>query len=172
MMPSMPATKQRPSVPGDTSAWLTKSEAAAALNIGEKTIERYAAKGKIQQSWRRVEGRRPIAVYNPADIEALKAEHFQAEFVMPEEKNGLAVQTQRQQPGNGKPSMDMERFFGAMAAAVQIPARKEKLFLTLEEAAEFSGLPQAYLTRAIKSGELPAIKSGKVFIRRRDLEKF
>jgi len=35
-----------------------------------------------------------------------------------------------------------------------------KLFLTLPEAARYSGLPAAYLRRLIASGELPARKAG------------
>lgn len=159
----------RPSVPVDTETWLTKKEAADTLNIGEKTIERYVAKGKIQQSWRKVEGRRPIAVYNPTDIEKLKPEHFRAEFVEiePETK---AVAKAAPPPLAARNGAEMFQFLAAAMGSAQTVALKEKLFLTVEEAAAYSGLPQAYLRRLIAEEKLAVIRSGKSFIRRKDLE--
>ena len=47
----------------------------------------------------------------------------------------------------------------------------QKVFLNLKEAAEYSGMPKAWLMREIKSGEIKAIKAGGWRIRRSDLEQ-
>jgi excisionase family DNA binding protein len=53
-----------------------------------------------------------------------------------------------------------------------MPSRfTEKLFLTVREACELSGLSRALLVRRIKSGELAALKDGSWKIRRSDIEK-
>ena len=45
-----------------------------------------------------------------------------------------------------------------------------QIFLTLKEAADYSGLPKAWLLRDIKSGKLQAIKAGGWRIRRSALD--
>ena len=64
--------------PASTDAWITKPEAAELLQCSEKSIERYASQGKLRQAWRRVPGRRPLAVYCPEDIETLRGQTVQA----------------------------------------------------------------------------------------------
>jgi excisionase family DNA binding protein len=67
--------------------------------------------------------------------------------------------------------------FACLADVLTRPRRNprvplpEKLFLTISEASEVSGLPQAYLLRQIRDGKLPTIKTGGHRIRRTDLEK-
>ena len=52
---------------------------------------------------------------------------------------------------------------------VRIP---ERLFLTLAEAAEYSGLPHAHLRRLMAEGKLEALRTGSGWrIRRTDLER-
>ena len=55
------------------------------------------------------------------------------------------------------------------------PARsvpvEQKVFLNLKEAAEYSGMPKAWLMREIKSGKIKAIKAGGWRIRRAELEQ-
>jgi len=48
----------------------------------------------------------------------------------------------------------------------------ERLFLSVHEAAQYSGLPQAHLWRLLKDGQLAGVKTGAGWrIRRHDLEK-
>ena len=58
---------------------------------------------------------------------------------------------------------------GASARAATAP--RHKLFLTLKEAAHYSGMSRAWLLRKIKAEELPAVKDGGWKIRRSDLEQ-
>lgn len=46
-----------------------------------------------------------------------------------------------------------------------------KLFLTIEEAAQYSGLSQAYLRNQVHKGHLSALKDRGWKIRRADLDK-
>jgi muconolactone delta-isomerase len=56
----------------DTSKWLTKAEAAKALMVSRKTVERLARRGELTQGWRRVPGKRAMAVFDPSDVQRLK----------------------------------------------------------------------------------------------------
>jgi hypothetical protein len=53
----------------DYTGWLTKAEAATAIGVTTKTVERLAEKGKIQQGATQRQGRGPTrAVYHPDDV--------------------------------------------------------------------------------------------------------
>lgn len=58
----------------------------------------------------------------------------------------------------------------AQALSVAYPPPWTKLYLTLEEAAQFSGLSREYLQRLIREGRLTAVDDRGVKIRRTDLE--
>ena len=57
------------------------------------------------------------------------------------------------------------------SATPTAPPIERKLFLTLAEAAAYSGLPKSYLHGLIGEGKLKAIKAGGWRIRRSDLEQ-
>ena len=52
--------------------WFTKSQAAAFLQVSEKTIERLARKGEIRRETRKRPGVRPSPVYSPEDLDRVK----------------------------------------------------------------------------------------------------
>ena len=52
--------------------WFTKSQAAAVLQVSEKTIERLATKGEIRRATRKRSGVRPSPVYCPEDLDRVK----------------------------------------------------------------------------------------------------
>lgn len=58
----------------------------------------------------------------------------------------------------------------AQALSVAYPRPSLKLYLTLEEASEFSGLSRGYLQKLIKQEKLTAIDDGGLKVRRTDLE--
>ena len=74
-----------------------------------------------------------------------------------------------------------DEFVQAFAAALQTYSQHsenrnvrvpERLFLTIPEAADYSGLPQAHLRRLMADGKLTGLKTGSGWrIRRADLEK-
>ena len=52
--------------------WKNQVEAAEILKCSEKTVGRMAAQKKIERVLRRVPGRKPMPVFNPDDIEAIR----------------------------------------------------------------------------------------------------
>ena len=63
--------------------WFTKSQAAAFLQVSEKTVERLARKGEIRRETRKRPGVRPSPVYSPEDLERVKAAQVPQVVVMP-----------------------------------------------------------------------------------------
>lgn len=58
----------------------------------------------------------------------------------------------------------------AARAALSETSQTQKLYLTIQQAAAYSGLSQAYLKRAIAAKTLPAIRDRGWRIRKKDLE--
>ena len=148
--------------------WKTQAEAAEILKCSQKTIGRMAAQKKIQRVLRRVPGRKPMPVFNPDDIEVIRAEMVQVEpFPVRDRGEGKALARLSSQGG-----VDLlaQLLADRLTPARSVPV-EQKVFLNLKEAAEYSGMPKAWLMREIKSGEIKAIKAGGWRIRRADLEQ-
>lgn len=172
----------------DFSTWLTKQEAADRIGVSTKTVEALAKERKIEQGrWRRDGRGNEFSVYNPDDVARIAAQRrlAPAPFVLP------AVPTSN---GNGHggiartaPDAEAQQALAAglsaFAAALrslapnpenhpQNPENFQKLFLTVPEAAEVSGLSVTFLKRSIAAGSLAAARDGRRWkIRRRDLEQ-
>ena len=145
-------------------SWLTKAEAAAALRVSEKTIERMATKGQLHRETRRRTGVRPQPVFNPQDIEALKTQQGPEPFVVPESE-----QTPKPNRALAPVRPDFGSFLQAFSPAGGVPL-KDKLFLNVKEAAQYAGLPLSTIRRLIAANKLKAIKAGGWRIKRSDLE--
>ena len=148
--------------------WKTQAEAAEILKCSQRTIGRMAGQKKIQRMLRRVPGRKPMPVFNPDDIEALRAEMVQVEpFPVRERGEGKALARQTSQ---GRVDLLAQLLADRIPPGRAVPV-EQKVFLNLKEAAEYSGMPKAWLMREIKSGKIKAIKAGGWRIRRSDLEQ-
>lgn len=166
----------------ETSTWLTKQQAADAIGVTTKTVERWAQAGKLQQGTRRrTDGGPEIVVYHPDDVARLAKERQQeaAPFVLPVGSNG----------SNGDHGGDQlvtsgdqlvtrtgdEQLRALFAAAVQLAmsqtSQTPTLFLTLAEASAVSGLSVSCLRRLITDKTLKAVRDRGWRIRRRDLEQ-
>jgi excisionase family DNA binding protein len=167
----------------DYSTWLTKTQAADAIGVSTKTVEKFADDGKLQQAeWKRPGGGPRIAVYHPRDVERLrKARNPGAEpFVLPaavDERPSADKAVAVRQPG-------AERFMQVLAATMANSANSQNLagvrlaerpFLRIGEASEYTGLGVAFLRRWIAEGKLKLIKGagqhGADVLRRADLDK-
>lgn len=166
----------------DYSTWLTKQQAADAIGVSTKLVEQLAKGRKIQTAkWKRPEGGPRLSVYHPGDVARERtARNPDAEpFVLAPgqdaptaDDRGVAVAVR--QPG-------AEQFLQALAAAVGGTSQNsqshsvrtaERLFLTIPDAADYSGLPQSHIRGLMKTGALKAMKTGGGWrIRRADLEK-
>ena len=63
--------------------WFTKSQAAAVLQVSEKTVERMAHKGEIRRETHKRPGLRPLPVYSPEDLDRVKAAQVPQMAVLP-----------------------------------------------------------------------------------------
>ena len=146
--------------------WKTKGEAAELLGCSEKTVERYAKQNRIQKVLRRNPGRKAMPVFHPGDIETLRAEAVRLKAFPVDRTTTQALALPARQGA-------VEMLVNLMADRVSPPATaaRHKLFLTLAEAADYSGMSQGWLRQKIRAGALPAIKTRGWKIRRSDLEE-
>jgi hypothetical protein len=170
---------------GALADWLTKREAAAAIGVSTKAIERFAAARKLEQR-SRPQARGPaVAVYHPQDVARLAAERRTsppAPFVVPDgappvsgKGDGIADRLAiAGSPVGGDDAL--QRFATALVRAVGSQTSEtwapmsQTLFVTITQAAAVSGLSSACLRRLIADGTLKALKDRGWRIRRRDLE--
>lgn len=157
----------------DLSAWPTKQQAADAIGVSTKLIEQLAKDKKLQAAkWKRPEGGPAIAVYHPSDVERLRQERNPdaPAFILPAENGQTKVIAPRQQP------QDLMQILATIMSSqnsercsVRIP---EKVYLSITEASQFTGLPQADLRRRMQAETLPALKTGAGWrLKRTDLER-
>jgi hypothetical protein len=168
------------------STWLTKDQAAAAIGVSTKTVEKLAQDGQLQQTVWRPQGRGAArAVYHPDDVTRIAQQRRPGlpAFVVPAGAAGPAngngagaMQTLSSVSAASPTGEDVLRLVFA-AALRQLTSEKpptseksEKLFLTLDEAVALSGLSPANLRRRCRSGWPGAIKDRGWKIRRKDLE--
>ena len=144
--------------------WFTKSQAAAFLQVSEKTIERLARKGEIHRETRKRPGIRPSPVYSPEDLDRVKNAQTPQVAVLPPQAEAGGV------PALIPPRVELPSFLQSLLSGPDVPL-KDKLFLTVKEAVQFSGLPESTIRRLLRSGKLPGIKLGGWRIRRADLEE-
>jgi hypothetical protein len=160
--------------------WPTEAEAAAQLATSVKTIARLAAKGKIEVRKRPRAGKKPENVCNPDDVQKL----MPAPRVMPpDELEELETQEWLNAP-MGKPATAslvpanaaaVFTLIGTIAKAMETQreiVRTPKLWLTLDEAADFSGLPRSAVADFAAEGRITAMKRGAWFVNRASLEAF
>jgi hypothetical protein len=151
----------------DLSQWLTRAEAAALLGVSEKTVERMEAKREITRADRRRFGKKPEPVYNPEELRLILDTAVVRPATAPPEVIGastsvMAARPTRDDRGSSLATVlttSIEQLVKALS-----PDRvslRDKVFLTLEEARAFSGLPLAPLMAAVKDGTVRAIRNGE-----------
>lgn len=161
----------------DIEQWPTDEAAAAILGTSSKTIHRYAAKKWIEMRKRQRPGKKPENVCNPLDIEKLKPPpHVMAADRFGEVENLSLATTE------GK--LTFAYLFNELlrSNAPPQPLPPPAPWITLEEAADYSGLSRTYLRDSCvgpehyKEGEnLLGIRGGPrgaLRIRRASLEAF
>ncbi len=179
---------------------MNKKEAAEFLGLSEKTVERYKSSGKLSARLKRIVGAdgksRKVLDFNESDLERLKGE-LSGNVVFPELTDGHA-QTETQTDTDRQTQLDSTNFANNELSIVgqtqtanlfeiifksfetiserqtEVSNRFQKLMLTVDEAAAISGLPKAFIDRAIKKdSSLKATKiGGRYRIKRQDLDEF
>jgi len=168
----------------DLSAWLTKAQAADALQVTTKTVEQFAKDGKLQQArYRRPTGGPELAVYHPGDVARLATQRLPGPlpaFLVPDPPAPpppASTALQRPPVPPLPTGEDVLRLVFAAAHALHgdtASQTSEKLWLTIREAAALSGLPTRDLRHLIKAGRLRHFRTARagVRIRRHDLQAF
>lgn len=148
-----------------TEEWVSKERAAGLLNVEPRQVEKRAQQGFIEKQYlpRKPTERAARVQYKTADIEALLAgtpnmygEPMKDEQWSPRPARELVVMPAPSAP----PAIALAEvdFFGAMAlqlarlsAAFPTPPIT-KAWLTVDEAAEYSGLPVPEVERLVEEG--------------------
>ncbi len=153
---------------------LTKQKAAEFLGVTIRSIEAYAAKGKLTPA--KAKGTRgDITVYDEQELEKLKAEREQIRYV-PRPETALALPASDRQNAIVK-RRDVAEFIAliesARTAAPSIADLAAKPLLKLDEAQMLTGLSRQTLREGIDSGKLKAKVVGRSWrIKRDDLNLF
>jgi excisionase family DNA binding protein len=146
-------------MPNRKPAYLTKEVAAKRSGRSVRRLLELASAGRIRKQIVKDEENagRALALFHPADIDALAR-------------------------GENPPPPAALQISGPMRPPAALPqgeeiAKTPRLWLTIAEAAEYSGLPASFLTNRVAAGALPAIDvgvrpGGRWRIARRDLRAF
>lgn len=161
----------------DYSKWITKQDAAEAIGVSTKQIERWAQDKEIQVvKWKRPEGGTRIVVCHPGDVERI------ARNRNPETETFVIPKDQAPVPNGDLPARQLSAdrlvqiLAGALGTSQTSQTRLTGLWLTLQEAQEYSGLPVAILRVLIETGRLAAIdvgvrRGGRWRVRKIDLRR-
>jgi hypothetical protein len=152
----------------ESGVWLTKDEAAALLGVHPRQVERREAGGQIRKKALPREPGQTTArvVYSRADLLAVKAgtpNDYRRAGSVPG-ANALTVAGSYDAGaavGPGAAALEtLAAVLQRIAPAVHEPNHAPRPWLTLEEAAEYSGLPAAWLLRNAKEAYVGAIDLG------------
>jgi hypothetical protein len=159
-------------VSNSRAEWLSKADAAAFLRVSSRQIERRAAQGYVEARRlpRRPTERSERVVYSRVDLEAIRDgkpnQHgIPDDSVDNSAKPTGAVEISPVQPAKAAalahtaPPGAWETLAGAFAARFA-PAAPVPPWLTLREAAEYSGLPASWLEREARAGNAFALNVG------------
>jgi hypothetical protein len=152
----------------DLTDWIPKDEAARFLGVSMRTLTRAMAAGEIRTADSQpAPGHKQRTLCHPEDLRRIDAERRGAKPVVRRGNNDatteLATEQRRAAAWELLPK-GIEAATDALAALAR--PRRWRPFLTLAEAAEYSGLPQAFLKRS----ELRRKVGGRVLFRRADLD--
>jgi excisionase family DNA binding protein len=152
---------------------LTKKEAADFLGVTIRSIEAYAAKGKLSTA--KAKGTRgDITVYDEAELQKLKDERGQVSFIERPEQ-GEKPRTENLALIRPEQSAALAALIEAVqkSAAPTTADAANKLLLKLDEASKLTGLSRAILREAIENKKLKAKIIGRAWrIKRIDLDAY
>jgi excisionase family DNA binding protein len=142
----------------DISDWPTKQEAALQLAVSGREIDLLLKQRRLRKRIRRGAGR-AIVVIDPESIEECRQD------LTPRASVALAgilepsVVPTRSLGATGSLEAALVAFLQSKTAGSLVQVER-RLFLTIAECAEYSGLPAAFLRKLIASGKLKALKTG------------
>ncbi len=155
----------------DLKDWPTYLEAAVQLKLPESGIERLVKQRRLKKRIRRDTGV-PVVVIDPDSI----AKYRQAggDPVVKSVALARIAEPSVSAVRSGGAAVALEAAFLAFlqskTSSSAVPLER-RIFLTISESAEFSGLPVTFLRRLIASGQAQALKTGAGWRFRQELER-
>jgi hypothetical protein len=134
--------------------WPTKQEAAAALGVSTKTLEKYVQQGKLRQQMQAQINKPARAVIDPETLERMLSER--SSVTVPERSENL-------------PARGSQNLLEALLAALPERSQYIPLWLIEDEAMRYSGLGREGL-RSKYAGQKIGPRGALVY-RRKDLEE-
>jgi excisionase family DNA binding protein len=150
----------------DVDDWPTRQEAAVQLEVSVGSIERLLQQRRLKKRVRRGTGV-PVVVIDPQSIAECRqrpGDLSEEETAYPRASVALARITEHGlAPRSAAAPSGLEAAFLAFLQSKTpgslVPVER-RIFLTMAQSAEYSGLPAAYLRRLIVSGKLKALRTG------------
>lgn len=141
------------------SDWQTLEEISARCGLSTRTLRRRLEeprKGvKVETDYRSIPGRKPILIVSPATVKALTAEVLQPVPIPATTRTNAIVKTTHRDTAT-MPQRDIVTLLQALQRPrFRLPPRP---WLTVPEAAEWSGLPENLLLEALREKKLHGFK--------------
>jgi hypothetical protein len=153
--------------------WRTLEEISAQCGLSTRTLRRRLEeprKGvKIETDYRRLPGRKPLLIVSPATVKALVAEVL-TPMPMRSTHRASASVTQRHRDAGMMPHGDIVALIQALQRPrFPLPPRP---WLTVKEAAEWSGLPENLLKKALREKKMSGFISRHWYVHSEDLATY
>jgi hypothetical protein len=160
-----------------TAHWLTKAEAARALNSSEKHIDRLVERGRVQKALRKSEGIRSITIFHPGDIERERqkaAKVFEVAAFVEKSEGGERALTVTDNLDRASTASNFEGLAAALARIAGVAealneryAPNTAIYVSLEEALKITGLSADTIRGLARAGRIARLSRK---YRRKDLE--
>jgi len=152
----------------DPERWLSKDDAARVASTTTRTIERWASSGLLSPLYYLPGHKRRIAVYDREQVLEAKRKSLERPVAARREPT---PPTSEHNGHVGNALVPVPRREPTRPAVVGVVPIEKKVYLTLAEASEYSGLPVAVLMRLVAEKKIKRFEHRQWFLRRADLEK-
>lgn len=166
-----------PALAVDFSKWLTEAQAAAMLKVAPRSIRRMCQEGRGPQSAKRtVAGRRSERVYDPADVERIASRSGALQpaalIAVPATVSRVPALPAAAHGALAITGADMLDYFAASVRRLTeaFPPAAIRAWMTLDEAAEYSGLSRTFLERLVRNKLLPHVRDRAIKVSRADVD--
>ena len=136
-----------------TAGWPTQQEAAAALGVSTKTIQKYVQQGRLKQQMQSQINKPARAVIDPSGLERMVRERSQVSAEQPRNVSTAVLRT----VSESLPEVLLEAFANRQTPLSELAL---KLYLTEDEAVRYTGLSASHLRIVSRGWEEGARRIG------------
>lgn len=158
----------------DYSRWLPDAEVCARLGVSIPTLDRYAKTGRLHPAHdkNRRRGNRPIRVWDPDEVDAQMPAPPTRPLVPVPSATSAPIAPREQQQSLVR-TEDTDRVIARLVEMV-VEERSPKMWVSLEEAANRTGLSRGLLYHMVVTGALDGLRdrgdNRRIKVRSEDLE--